>query len=208
MRYIIFDVETPNNDNDRMSAIGIDVVEDGRIVDEYYTLVNPEVRFDSFNIKFTGITPEDVIDAPTFPEVWEIFSEMIGDGVLVAHNATFDMAVLAKCLRAYGILWKKQTKYCCTVQMSKASLPELCDHKLNTVADYLECELDHHNAGSDSRVCAEIFIYCVSHGLSPEAYYRDYDVIAGKTIRADGKERKFYPPRKKRYYSQEKKTEV
>ena len=49
-RYVAFDVETPNYANDRMSAIGIVVVEDGEITDTFYSLINPECRFDSFNI--------------------------------------------------------------------------------------------------------------------------------------------------------------
>ncbi len=48
-RCIAFDVETPNYANNRMSAIGGSVVEDGATVDEFYSLVNPETRFDRFN---------------------------------------------------------------------------------------------------------------------------------------------------------------
>ena len=61
-RYIAFDVETPNYANDRMSAIGVTVVENGEIVGTYDTLVNPETYFDSFNVRLTGITPEMVTD--------------------------------------------------------------------------------------------------------------------------------------------------
>jgi DNA polymerase III epsilon subunit-like protein len=53
-RYIAFDVETPNYANDRISAIGIADVEDGAIVDELYTLVNPETHFDAL----TSVSPE------------------------------------------------------------------------------------------------------------------------------------------------------
>ena len=56
-RYIAFDVETPNFANDRMSAIGITVVEGGQIIGTYDTLVDPEEHFDRFNIRLTGITP-------------------------------------------------------------------------------------------------------------------------------------------------------
>ena len=63
-RYIAFDVETPNFANDRMSAIGVSVVEGGAIVQEFYTLVDPEARFDRFNMALTGITPEDVAGGP------------------------------------------------------------------------------------------------------------------------------------------------
>ena len=65
-RYIAFDVETPNFANDRMSAIGVSVVEGGAIVQEFYTLVDPEARFDRFNMALTGITPEDVAGPPPF----------------------------------------------------------------------------------------------------------------------------------------------
>ena len=64
-RYIAFDVETPNYANDRMSAIGITVVENDTIVDEFATLVNPESHFDYFNIQLTGITPEMAAEAAT-----------------------------------------------------------------------------------------------------------------------------------------------
>ena len=68
-RYIVFDVETPNRLNDRISAIGITVIEDGRIINEFYSLINPETKFD-LNIRLTGITPESVLDRPTFQEIW------------------------------------------------------------------------------------------------------------------------------------------
>ena len=67
-RYIVFDVETPNSANDRISSIGVVVVEGQSIVREFYTLVNPETHFDAFNISLTGISPEDVADKPTFAE--------------------------------------------------------------------------------------------------------------------------------------------
>ena len=102
-RYIAFDVETPNSANDRMSAIGITVIENGVIVDDFYSLVNPEARFDYFNIQLTGITPEMAAEAPAFPQLWAEIEPLMSSGVLVAHSAPFDMGVLAKCLNAYGI---------------------------------------------------------------------------------------------------------
>ena len=54
-RYIAFDVETPNRYNNRISAIGISVIEDGEIVDSYFSYVDPETFFDSFNTELTGI---------------------------------------------------------------------------------------------------------------------------------------------------------
>jgi len=73
--------------NNRMSAIGITVIEDGKIADEYYSLVNPESQFDSFNTRLTGISGKTVRNAPAFPEVWKQIEPMMSDGLLVAHNA-------------------------------------------------------------------------------------------------------------------------
>ena len=69
-RFVVFDVETPNSANDRMSAIGVTVVEGGAIVEEFASLVNPETHFDPFNIRLTGITPEAAAQAPAFPALW------------------------------------------------------------------------------------------------------------------------------------------
>ena len=97
-RFIVFDVETPNRKNNRISAIGITVVEEGKISKEFYSLVNPEADFDYFNVKLTGISKSGVKDAPTFPELWQQIEPLFSDGMLVAHNASFDMNVLKNCL--------------------------------------------------------------------------------------------------------------
>ena len=185
-RYIAFDVETPNYANDRMSAIGITVVEAGEIAGEYYTLVNPEQRFDRFNIALTGITPEMVADKPTFPELWQTIGPIMDGGVLIAHNASFDMSVLAKCLRGYGIYWHPTVRYACTCQMSRRLLPQLPNHKLNTVSEYLGLALDHHHAGSDSLACGEILLHHLraGHGVAP--FLRTYDMERLCTVRAGG----------------------
>ena len=181
-RYIAFDVETPNYANNRMSAIGVSVIEDGAIVDEFYSLVNPETHFDWFNIDLTGITPEAAADAPTFPELWRELEPVMSSGLLIAHNAPFDMSVLAKCLLDYGIPWRPTAHYACTCQMGRRLLPELPNHKLNTICDYLGVDLDHHHAGSDSRACAEILLHYLGDGASVRPYIRTYDLLHLRTV--------------------------
>ena len=173
-RYIAFDVETPNRANDRMSAIGVAVVENGLVVEEFSTLVNPEAGFDWFNIQLTGITPEAAEQAPAFPELWQTLRPIFSSGLLVAHNAPFDMGVLAKCLRDYDIPWRRWADYACTVQMGRRRYPNLPNHRLDTLCAYLDIPLDHHRAGSDSRACAELLIDYMDHGLDPEQFRRHY----------------------------------
>ncbi len=184
-RYIAFDVETPNSANDRMSAIGLVVLDGNRIVEEFSTLINPEVYFNRFNIHLTGISPEAVADAPTFPDVWPRLRRILDGGILIAHNAPFDMSVLAKCLDAYGIFWREFAVYACTCQMGRRCFPDLPNHRLNTLCEHLKIELEHHQAGSDSRACAQLLLHYQSCGIDVRNYYRNYDLTRFCTCRKD-----------------------
>ena len=175
MRYIAFDVETPNHMNDRMSAIGITVVEDGEIVDSFYSLVNPEVPFDYFNTELTGIDAAAVAGSPSFDELWNEIEPLMSSGLLVAHNAPFDLGVLKKCLQAYGIDWIPSARYLCTVQMGRRLLPGM-RHGLDVMCDYYGICLDHHQADSDSRACAEILLRYLRGGANVKQFIRTYNL--------------------------------
>ena len=172
-RFVAFDVETPNRLNNRMSAIGITVLEDGCVTKEFYSLVNPEQSFDSFNVYLTGISEESVYDAPTFPELWPSIEPLLASGLLVAHNAVFDLGVLKKCLQGYGVDWKRYVRYLCTVQMGRRVLVGR-GHKLNELCAYYGIALQHHNALSDSRACAEILLRYLEGGAEPRQFIRTY----------------------------------
>ena len=172
-RFVVFDVETPNRYNNRISAIGISVVENGRIVQDYFSLVDPEQPFDWFNTQLTGISEETVAGAPAFPALWEQIEPILSSGVLVAHNAGFDMGVLRKCLAAYDIAWRPSARAICTVVMGRSLLPEI-SHRLNDLCDYYGIRLNHHQADSDSRAAAEILIRYMEGGADPEKYIRTY----------------------------------
>ena len=164
-RYVCFDVETPNSRNDRMSAVGITVVEDGAVTEEFFSYVNPEEPFDAFNTELTGISAETVASAPTFRELWPRIRPILSGGILAAHNAPFDLGVLKKCLNDYGIPWKTRVPYVCTVRIGRKLLPEI-GHRLNEMCRYYQIELDHHKADSDSRACAEILIRYMRSGVN------------------------------------------
>ena len=181
MRYTVFDVETPNHINHRMSAIGITLLEDSRIVNSFYSLVQPETDFDPFNIELTGITPQMVEHAPTFAQLWPVIRPLMEQGTLAAHNAPFDMAVLAKCLQAYDIFWQPTTQYVCTCQMAKRTLPTLLNHRLDTLCRYFGIELQHHQADSDAEACAQLLIR-VSAQADPADFLRTYDLQRIRTL--------------------------
>ena len=167
--YVAFDVETPNSRNDRMSAIGVVVVEDGEQTMNFYSLVNPEEPFDAFNTELTGISAGTVADAPTFGELWPKIRGLMESGTLVAHNAPFDLGVLKKCLRDYGAPFKERVPAICTVRIGRRVLPGI-SHKLNDMCSYYGIALDHHQADSDSRACAEILIRYMRAGVRVNEY--------------------------------------
>ena len=172
-RYIVFDVETPNRYNNRMSAIGICVVEGTQIIKDYFSLVDPEQTFDWFNTRLTGISEKSVAGAPTFPQLWKQIEPVMSSGILVAHNANFDMRVLRKCLCDYGIVWKPKVRGLCTVLMGRTIKPGI-SHRLNDMCEYYGICLDHHRADSDSRACAEILLRYMQAGAQPERFVRTY----------------------------------
>lgn len=172
-RYVVFDVETPNRLCDRMSAIGITVIENGKIADEYYSLVDPETHFDYFNVKLTGISEKTVKGAPTFKELWTQIEPYLDSGILVAHNAVFDMSVLKRCLSGYSVRWKDSARYLCTVQIGRRIVPDI-SHKLNVMCEYYGIELNHHHAQSDSRACAEILLRYIQTGADISSYIKTY----------------------------------
>lgn len=182
-RIVAFDVETPNRGNNRMSSIGIAVIKNGEIADTYTSLVDPETHFDRFNIWLTGITPEKAKGAPTFAELWQQIGELMQSGVLLAHNAPFDMGVLGKCLQAYDIDAPRYFKYACTCRMGKRCYPQLPDHKLNTLCAHCGIELDHHKADSDSLACASLYLDYASRGIDIKDYIRTYDMQKLCTLR-------------------------
>lgn len=181
-RYLVIDVETPNRKNDRISAIAVVCITDGAIQESKYFLVNPEVDFDDFNVSLTGISPMDVVSAPTFPEVWGQIRGDFASSTIVAHNAPFDLCVLEKTCQAYDIPFDPPT-YIDTVRMAKAALPELVRHRLNDVCEALSLELEHHRADSDCAACAEIFLHCVRSDVEPEDFER---VFRGGECRSSG----------------------
>lgn len=181
-RYIAFDVETPNYANDRISAIGITVIQGGTIQEEFYSLVNPEAPFQQFHMALTGIRPELVAGQPSFPALWPVICPLLESGLLAAHNAPFDMSVLAKCLAGYGIRWRPYVRYICTCRMGRRLLPQLPNHKLDTMCSCLGLELNHHHAGSDSRACGELLLHYLRSGAEIPPFVSTYDMLRIRTV--------------------------
>lgn len=166
MKLVAIDFETSGYGGNSACALGIAVIEDGRIVDHHYSLICPPSR----NILFTeihGLTWEMLKDAGSFAEVWPEFAPfMAGADYFLAHNATFDRRVLLESCRAVGIR-EPQTPFLCTLKGCRIKL-DIPSKKLSAVCEHFCIDLDHHHAGSDANACAEVFLELLRLGLKPE----------------------------------------
>jgi DNA polymerase III epsilon subunit family exonuclease len=159
--YVVFDLETTGAKTPpcRITEIGAYHVRNGEIVGEFHTLVNPETPIPFFISMLTGITDEMVRNAPKFREVVDAFLTFIGDSVLVAHNAGFDMRFLNHEVGTIYEDYRLANPSICTVQLSRKLLPDIDNHRLKTVAEYFSVELiNHHRANADALATAKIFI--------------------------------------------------
>jgi DNA polymerase III epsilon subunit-like protein len=174
-RIIAFDVETPNFNNDRICSIGITVIENGEIVQSQHFLVNPECTFDPRNIQIHGITPADVAEAPTFPEIWNIIGTLFRTNLVVAHNAVFDLCVLRKALQAYGIS-ESLVYYIDTLTIARSVIKETDNYRLPTLCEWFDIPLDHHNAGSDSWACGKLLCRLLKAESELDRYIKAYSL--------------------------------
>ena len=153
-----FDFETPNRNADRACSIGVTVIERERITGSFEYLMDPETYFDDICISVHGITPADVEGAPCFPEVWEKIRYHFETGLVIAHNAGFDLRVLRQLCIHYGIACP-DLRYADTLAISRAVLGRTVpNHKLGTLCGCFGIELDAHHAGSDSYGCAALYL--------------------------------------------------
>jgi DNA polymerase-3 subunit alpha (Gram-positive type) len=159
--FVVFDFETTGAKTPpcRVTEIGAYRVANGSIVGEFHTLVNPEMPIPFFITMLTGISDEMVRSAPKFAEVVDDFLQFIGDSVLVAHNAGFDLRFLDHEVGRVYEDYRVGNPSLCTVQLSRKLLPDIDNHKLKTVAEHFSVELiNHHRANADALATAKIFV--------------------------------------------------
>lgn len=158
MDFVSIDFETATSKPNSICSMGIAVVENNTVTETREILIRPEpFEFNDYNILIHGITPEAVINCPRFGDIWEGIRPLLENKIIAAHNASFDVGALRATLDLFGIEYPT-FDYLCTVKLSQKAYPELPSHKLNFMAEALGIEFNHHRAGDDAYVCAELLI--------------------------------------------------
>ncbi|MWA04949.1 DNA polymerase III [Actinomadura sp. LD22] len=159
--WVAIDFETANSLRGSPCSVGLVKVQDGRIVEEWSSLIRPPAgydHFDAFNVGIHGITAHHVRGAPGWPETLERIVRTAGGAPFVAHNAAFDIGVLAAACEASG-LPVPDLRFACTLVVARRIWTGLLSYKLPVLADALGIDLPHHHdAGDDARAAAHVML--------------------------------------------------
>lgn len=160
MKFTAIDFETATGKRSSACAVGIVTVKNGRITDEYYSLIQPPGNeYFGMNIAVHGIRPVDTADAPTFTELYPEIRQRLQGQTLVAHNEVFDRSVLRRTMEHYELDYTElglAERWECTMRIykSKGFVP----YKLNACCERLGIALKHHEALSDAIACAKLYL--------------------------------------------------
>lgn len=141
-------------------SVGIVTVENGLIVDEYVTLIKPPGNeYSPFTIAVHGIYPRDTVNAKSFAQVYPEIKKRLQNKIVVAHNESFDRNVLAKSMALHHLDYADlniASRWECTVKIYKAK--GIRPTKLSDCCREMRIALNHHEALSDARACAKLYL--------------------------------------------------
>ncbi len=156
--YCILDIETTGGqfNEEGITEIAIYKFDGHEIVDQFISLVNPEIPIQPFVIKLTGINNAMLVNAPKFFEIAKRIIEITQDCIIVAHNASFDYRILRTEFRRLGFDFQSHT--ICTVALSQRLLPEQPSHSLGKLVRSLGIPVtDRHRASGDALATVKLF---------------------------------------------------
>lgn len=176
-RIVAFDTETTGLnpfDGDRIiefGAVELQIGADGAVEDvtHHQMFVNPEMPIPRAASKISGITDDDVADAPVFPRVAKKVQSVLEGAILVAHNLAFDLNFIRAELDRTGLHWPATAAEVDTLPLSQRLLPELRSHRLESVCNALEVPLDTaHRANHDAEACGRVMVEIARRKGAPQ----------------------------------------
>ncbi len=158
MKYAIIDIETTGGapKDSKITEIAIYIHDGEKVIDEYATLINPEMPIPPFIVQLTGINDRMVKDSPKFFEVAKEIIEFTTDCVFVAHNVSFDYGIVRMEFNTLGFDYRRP--HLCTVRASRFVIPGHESYSLGKLTKKLGINLvGRHRAGGDALATAKLF---------------------------------------------------
>jgi len=161
VNYTFIDVETANRKNDAICAIGIVETDGTKVIDTFYSLINPEESFDDINIEIHGITQQSVVNEPTIAKVWPRIKPYFVNHIICGHNVLFDIRAIEKHLIAHNIIVPK-IQYICTMKIAQ-KVGKFDSLRLSDLCQRFDIPLTHHNAFSDAIASFELLKFFIKN---------------------------------------------
>lgn len=156
--YCILDIETTGLSfrTEKITELGAVIYKNGEVIDEFECFVNPEKPIPEEVVEVTHITDDMVKDAETIETILPKFLDFIGDRIIVAHNADFDVGFIKYNAEKLGI--KLENTYIDTLRLAKDLFPDYKKYKLGIIADNLGIKVDvAHRALDDVITLVKVF---------------------------------------------------
>ena len=156
--YCVLDLETTgfSATTEKITEIGIMKFKDGEVIDQFSCFVNPEKHIPQRVSEVTNISDDMVKDAETIDKVFPKMLEFLGDSVIVAHNAGFDVGFLKQNAKRLG--HKFDYTYLDTLSLAKDLFPDYKKYKLGKIADNLGIKVEvAHRALDDVDTTVKVF---------------------------------------------------
>ena len=161
--YCVLDLETTGLSfrTEKITEVGIMKVKNGEVIDEFSCFVNPEKPIPQKVVEVTNITDDMVKDAETIDKVFPKILEFVGDSILVAHNADFDIGFLK--YNASQLGYELNNTYLDTLRLAKSLFPDFKKYKLGFIADKLGIVVEvAHRALDDVDTTVKVFNIMIS----------------------------------------------
>lgn len=158
-KYAIVDLEaTSASSMASIIQVGIVIMQNGQVIDEFASDVNPHQKLDDHIIHLTGITDQQLAQAPDFSEIARKIFDLIEDCIFVAHNVKFDANLLSEALFMEG--YELRTPRVDTVELAQVFYPTLEHYKLSHLSNVLNLDLAQaHTAIEDARATGQLLFH-------------------------------------------------
>ncbi|MGF9975990.1 PolC-type DNA polymerase III [Viridibacillus arvi] len=173
--FVVFDVETTGLSAAYDTIIELAAVRivNGEVVDKFESFANPHHPLSATTIELTGITDDMVRNAPEVVDMIKKFHEFIGDGIVVAHNASFDIGFLYEAYKKAGID-EKNHPVIDTLELARFLHPEMKNHRLNSLCKKFNIELtQHHRAIYDTEATGFLLLHLLKEADEKGIKYHD-----------------------------------
>jgi len=163
MQFTAIDVETANSKSDSICAIGVARFQEDSVIDEQYTLVNPQDFFDPFNTDIHGITEEDVKDAPEFPDALRMIAHLL-EGTTVVSHTSFDRTRMRSTAETHSVPLP-QCQWVDSAALARFVWPEISKKGwgLAEICKKIGHKFQHHHALEDAKACGRVVLAATAH---------------------------------------------